>query len=71
MNSILIFKTDIQTQTDKLKIKSVLDTHPLIKEWNVDLEDIDCVLRIVSPGMKVSQVTELIEECGYHCSELD
>jgi hypothetical protein len=41
-NHILIFKTNIQTKRDKLRIQHELDTLDAIQQWNIDIEDIDC-----------------------------
>ena len=48
--SILIFKTTIKSKKSVRAIKPLLDAHPLISGWSVDLDDIDKVLRIVASG---------------------
>lgn len=67
---VLIFKTNIQTQGDKFYLKLFLDKHPLIANWNIDLEDIDCVLRVVSTHLQHSHIIELLASRGYYCEEL-
>lgn len=67
---ILIFKTNIQTQGDKFYIKSFLDRHPLISQWNIDLEDIDCVLRVVSTHLELQDIIDIVAARGYCCEEL-
>lgn len=69
--SILIFKTNIQSVQDIDSIKSILDTHPHIERWNVDTEDIDCVLRVVTVSLRVDDVIALVTPSGYACAELD
>ena len=44
-SSILVFKTNIQSPDDLNLLKPLLDDHPHIVRWNVDMEDIDCVLQ--------------------------
>jgi len=47
LQHILVFKTNIKTEADRQTVKKQLDAHSCIRQWNVDLQDIDCVLRIV------------------------
>jgi hypothetical protein len=70
INHVLIFKTNVQTQTDKLYLKTVLDKHRQVEQWNIDLEDVDCVLRIVSRHLKHSDVIKIISQYGFYCEEL-
>lgn len=69
--NILILKTNLITEEDRLKIKPLLDNNPLIKEWSVDTEDVDKILRVVTPEMNELQLIGLIEQNGYQCYELD
>jgi len=69
MENILLFKTDIRTEGDKHHIKEVMETHQ-IDQWTVDLEDIDCVLRIVTSTLKLEDVIKLVAAHGYQCEEL-
>lgn len=66
---ILLFKTDIRTEVDRRYIGKIMEEYQ-IDQWTVDLQDIDCVLRIVSPTLKREEVIKLIERNGYHCEEL-
>ncbi|MGN6438697.1 MAG: hypothetical protein ACTHMM_19295 [Agriterribacter sp.] len=68
--NILIFKTNIRSAEDVNRIKSSLNNHQYIQQWNVDLHDVDCVLRIVSPSLQHEQIIELINTHGYECTEL-
>jgi len=71
LTDILVFKTNIKTETDRLAIKTLLDDHPSIQKWNVDLHDVDCVLRIVSSTLTVQETICLITRYGYECCELE
>lgn len=66
---ILLFKTDIRTEGDKRYIGKIMAENQ-IDQWTVDLQDIDCVLRIVSPTLKLKDVINLVAQNGYHCEEL-
>lgn len=67
---ILLFKTDIRSESDRLCLQEVLDTHECIEQWNVDLDDEDYVLRVISHQLKHQQIIELINHHGYKCHEL-
>ncbi len=66
---ILLFKTNIQTADDKIFIAKVMEKHK-IEQWTVDQQDVDCVLRIVSPELKLDEVISLVSKNGYQCEEL-
>ncbi|RVT72309.1 hypothetical protein EOD40_16045 [Flavobacterium sufflavum] len=69
-NNILIFETNIKTEKDKMIISKVLNSNPEIEQWNIDLEDIDSVLRIESRTLNASQIIKMITEQDFKCSEL-
>jgi len=70
-NNILIFKTNIQTECDKQRIQTTLDAHDSIEQWNIDLHDVDCVLRIVSDSLTPEQIIAVIKHNGFECAELE
>jgi len=70
LQHILVFKTNIKTEADRQTVKKLLDNHACIRQWNVDLHDIDCVLRIVSPRLSTAEAIALVNRHGYECSEL-
>ena len=67
---ILLFKTNINCQNDKQCLQAVLDNNPDIKQWSIDLEDEDFVLRIISYTLTHQQIIELINTHGFECCEL-
>ncbi len=69
-NAILIFKTNIEIETDKTAIRELLDALA-IEKWNIDTDDSDCVLRVVSGQVSPSKILKIITETGYFCQELD
>jgi hypothetical protein len=71
LTHILIFRTNINTESDKLRIKELMDPLPAIEGWNIDMDDIDRVLRVVSHTLKTEQLIELINKAGYECRELE
>ena len=67
---ILVFKTNL-TDTKRIRdVESLLDVHPHIVQWNVDLKDCDNVLRIVSRNIEAREVENILLNAGYYCEEL-
>lgn len=69
--TILVFKTDLADGTQLEQLRSVLDTTAGIAEWNVDLEDCDRILRVVSHGAEVEDVTSRLMGMGIACEALE
>jgi hypothetical protein len=70
LDSILVFATNIKTEIDKQKVSNILDEHSEIHQWNIDQEDIDCVLRIVSNSLSEEQIIQLIDNQNFKCTIL-
>lgn len=47
-NHILLFKTNISSHKGKQLLHTILDKHPAVQCWSIDMEDSDHVLRIIS-----------------------
>jgi predicted ATP-grasp superfamily ATP-dependent carboligase len=71
LDSILVFATNIKTEPDRQKVSSILDIHSEIHEWNVDQEDVDCVLRIVSQTLSENQIINIIGAQNFVCIPLE
>lgn len=67
---ILVFKTNLTDAKRIGDVESLLDIHPHIVQWNVDLNDCDNILRIVSRNIEASEVENLLLNAGYYCEEL-
>ena len=67
---ILIFSTNIHTKKDLRRLTPVLDNDKRVNDWNVDMDDIDRVLRIATGQMTSEDVILLLTEAGFHCREL-
>lgn len=68
---ILVFRSNLQDEWDLQQISTSLNQHPAIQKWNVDLQDVDHVIRIVTPSLTVAEIEKLIQQHGYQCSELE
>ncbi len=71
VSNIFIFKTNIRTEFDRLRIKNVLDASQKVLKWNVDMDDVDHVLRVVSDALTPEQIISVIDYVGFECSELE
>lgn len=67
---ILLFKTNVNCQSAMLVLHAILGGNPAIEKWTVDLEDEDCVLRIVSRTLTHQQIITILNQHGYNCCEL-
>ena len=67
---VLILKTNIRYKKQVKAVAPLLDGQNSISRWNIDLNDIDKVLRIESNNMELTKVVQLIQEAGFHCEEL-
>lgn len=71
IESILVFATNIKTEADKKEISKSLDQHSEIQQWNIDQEDVDCVLRIVSETLSEEQIIKLVDQHHFECIVLE
>ena len=68
---ILVFKTNLTNPNRISEVESSLDIHPGIYQWNVDLDDSDNILRIVSKSIAAREVENIVLSAGYYCEELE
>ena len=71
IENISVFATNIKTETDKQEISNLLDQHSEIQQWNIDQEDVDCVLRIVSQTLSEKQIIKLVDQHHFECIALE
>lgn len=71
LENILVFATNVRTETDRKNISVVLNKIPAIQQWNIDQEDVDCVLRIVSETLSEKEIIKLIESQDFKCTTLE
>lgn len=70
MAHILIFKTNIGTDSAHNEVGSLLDAQSSIIDWHIDKEDIDKVLRIESTINNSNEIISTINKAGFICEEL-
>lgn len=71
IENILVFATNIRTESDKQTIGNILNQNSEIDQWTLDQEDIDCVLRIVSETLSEEQIINLLDNQNFKCSALE
>lgn len=69
--NILVFATNIRTNNDKQLVSQTLNEISEIHQWNIDQEDIDCVLRVVSKTLSEEQIISIINEHDFNCKPLE
>jgi hypothetical protein len=67
---VLILKTNIRFKKQVRTVAPLLDSRQNIARWNIDLNDVDKVLRIESKDIQLKEVVQLIHAAGFHCEEL-
>lgn len=71
LSSILVFKTNIRTARNKKQAQRLLENQKGLLAFNVDQQDADCVLRVVTTTITAKEVRTLLQEAGFECAELD
>lgn len=69
-SNLFIFGTNIKTERDRKIITELLNSNKEIQHWNIDLEDIDSVLRIETQTLNAVQIIKIITEQNFKCAEL-
>jgi hypothetical protein len=67
---ILVFVTNVADLKAVSKIKPLLTAMLAIEDWNVDLDDCDRILRIVSNDLCPRKVESTLQTAGFDCYEL-
>ncbi|MFI5159239.1 MAG: hypothetical protein ACHQF4_10265 [Sphingobacteriales bacterium] len=67
---ILVFVTNVADLKAVSKVKPLLTAMPAIKDWNIDLDDCDRILRIVSHQLSPRKIESALQTAGFDCYEL-
>jgi hypothetical protein len=67
---ILVFRTNIASTAQKEFLISFLRGQIKVDEINIDMEDVDKVLRVVSDSATCEQIISLLRAQGFFCEEL-
>ena len=67
---ILVFKTDIRDRRRIIEVEPHIENMEGIIKWNVDLQDVDKVLRIECTSIPPALIENNLQKAGYYCEEL-
>ena len=67
---ILVFKTDIRSRKKVNELAPYLEDVEGIIKWNVDLQDVDNVLRVEAASISAATIEQKLQQAGYYCEEL-
>tara|TARA_R110002124_G_scaffold86894_1_gene224174 strand:- start:273 stop:491 length:219 start_codon:yes stop_codon:yes gene_type:complete len=68
---LFILSTNVQNRSGKRFLEPLLNQHPSVNKWSIDLEDIDKVLRIeAKDNAKEGDIIELLKNSGIKCASL-
>ena len=70
MKEDLVFKTNLGNSMNISEVKPIIENIKGIVSWNVDLHDVDSILRIEAEDLKGKTVEKEIKRVGYYCEEL-
>lgn len=69
---LLIFKTNITDEIRVRRVNSLFVYNTKVMDWNIDLEDIDKVLRIEADDqVQEADVIDIVSSCGLRCEALE
>jgi hypothetical protein len=69
-SEVLVFKTNISTNEQFERVQPVLSEWAQIKNWSIDREDVDKVLRIESEHLSPAVIIRVLNDAGFECEEL-
>lgn len=68
---LLILKTDINSLQEVKQVQGLFENMQYVKDWNIDREDIDNVLRMeVTEYLSEQKIIALLSAHGFYCEEL-
>ena len=68
---VLVFKTDLTDRQQVALAGYFLQNIEGIHRWNVDMEDVDNVLRVEAENVQPHYVSATLNKAGYYCEELE
>jgi hypothetical protein len=68
---ILVFKTDLRSEQQVHRIEPHINKVQGIIRWNVDLQDCDKILRVVSLDASPRTIEQRLQQAGHYCVELE
>lgn len=70
--NLFIFKTDLNSSSKIFKLRKLLSDRTRIKNWSIDLDDKDKVLKVFTiNSIQELELASLIEANGIKCEALE
>ncbi|WP_462251894.1 hypothetical protein [Ekhidna sp.] len=69
--NLLILKSNIKTKKDVAIVNQVFSKINAIRRWTVDLDDWEHVLKVETFILSATNISVILEQFGYKCSELN
>ena len=69
--NVLVFRTNINTDERIHRAACRLCKLRAICRWSIDLDDVDCVLRIEAEALTEADVIRLLTRAGLQCDVLN
>jgi len=69
--SVHVFKTNIINTTHVKNVAQTIQTIDGVNKWNIDLHDIDKVLRVETNDLTPDAIATVVQMAGYYCVELE
>jgi hypothetical protein len=69
-NTILVYKTNINTLAQIKTVDTILSKQSEIKKWNIDIDDCDKVLRIETSKSEMNNLIGSLKPHHIYCEEL-
>ena len=69
LDHVLIFKTNITKEHLGL-FRKIFGTNKAIRQWHVDTEDCDMVLRVESHDLSQPDIFSIVSRHGFECADL-
>jgi len=70
MEKVLIFKTGVESKQEVERVFEIFNGMHSIKQWNVDLDDSDRILRIACVDISPEFIEDLFEFEGIYCENM-
>ena len=68
---VLVFKTNLRFKKQINEVTPHINNLQGIARWNVDLDDIDNILRVEARNLSPRVVEHTLLQAGYVCKELE
>lgn len=65
-----VLRTSIDSPAAVAEVSAILNSINGVLRWNIDLEDVDNVLRVESDSLTSTEIIETLQQAGYTAEDL-